>query len=92
MAKCRRRRGWRASRDRAPDGWWRTSWLQPESIRATGQAGFVSASVLAQAGPDLAVVRLRGVRLLRPIVLVWADRTLTETAQAFLHLATEGER
>ncbi len=61
-------------------------------IRATGQAGFVSASVLAQAGPDLAVVRLRGVRLLRPIVLVWADRTLTETAQAFLHLATEGER
>ncbi|MHB1505116.1 MAG: LysR substrate-binding domain-containing protein [Sulfobacillus sp.] len=61
-------------------------------IRATGEAGFVSSSVLAQAGADLAVVRLRGVRLLRPIVLVWADRTLTETAQAFLQLATEPGR
>lgn len=58
-------------------------------IRATGQAGFVSSSVLAQAGSDLVAVKLRGVRLLRPIVLVWSQRTLTATAQAFLQLASE---
>lgn len=58
-------------------------------IRATGQPGFVSASVLGQAGGDLVGIRLQGVRLVRPIVLVWTDRTLTETAEAFLQLASE---
>ncbi len=58
-------------------------------IRATGQPGFVSASVLGQAGGDLVGIRLKGVRLVRPIVLLWADRTLTETAEAFLQLASE---